>query len=124
MQPLGAWMIVTPCLRAASRTAFIRGAISTARRTALRQWCESHISQTMIAVWTACHVSGTSLALNPAASATRERLWTVILASSAAGAGETTAVTTARAANTERMAGSPGEDSDTVAAWQARFQRE
>ena len=37
MQLLGAWTIVTPCLRADSSTAFIRGASSTARRTALRQ---------------------------------------------------------------------------------------
>src|SRR5262245_17756487 len=50
MVSLGAWMIITPRLRAALTTWFIRGAIKATRCADMPQVCVSHISQITIAV--------------------------------------------------------------------------
>ena len=53
-------MIITPRLRAALTTWFIRGAMAATRCAAQRQVCVSHISIIMMAVWATSQRSASS----------------------------------------------------------------
>ena len=87
MHPLGAWITSTPRLRAARRTSFMRGAISSTRRTALRQWCASHTSQTTTAVARGSQDSVESRGTQSPFCSTRRRVGTTSVASSALAVG-------------------------------------